>query len=752
MIGFFFDLFYMLPLGIAIILSILGLGLGNYIFISATDGVTLSPVAGCIICSFFIIIILALRHSGKKERILIAGIIIVFVVSFFVILGKDNREILYDKYSSVIVIPAISFLSILIGRITEKFIQAKLAVSAILIAGIVYMMVNRMQCPKGTIGCCILVILIYLLELNQQYWNKSGYTDVKNHVARLTPVILVIAITVTLIPAPSEKFEWRMAKNFWKVAVTEYKRIVGSITAGKEEYTYSGFTEDGGVKAGVSDNGREVMLVKSDKNSFDRLYIGGMSYEAFDGKKWSTGFDNELGDREFDFVETKAAIYKFNQGYERNYYKNVNIEVENRLFNTKYIFAPVKTNMYSSNTIFPKYKETESRIVSDKKMKYGDAYNIDYLQINYANPDLILIADSAQALDENEWGEALRKNNLSDVKDLSYEKYIEYRNKIYEKYGGNQELTMEESLNEAQLSDDIKLIVKEVIGSDEEGDFEKLKALADYFQTMKYTHKAEVLPDSIDNSTDFLEYFLLESQSGYCVHYATAFTLLARQLGYPARYVQGYYVERRNKETLVTENRAHAWAEVYFDNFGWIVFEATPGYSLSGGWATLGTVGDKKDIRSNYPVINDIAEDVMMDELPKEKDKNYLYILYVVIPLICAVFFGVLYLLISRIIADKKYLKMNAEAKVRTMIGKNMRILKILGYPLEDIVTLEEYKCGIMENEELAGNTDFLELYEKLLYSDYEVSDSDVKEVEQNYLLLKNSLKAKGVIYRLYIV
>lgn len=41
---------------------------------------------------------------------------------------------------------------------------------------------------------------------------------------------------------------------------------------------------------------------------------------------------------------------------------------------------------------------------------------------------------------------------------------------------------------------------------------------------------------------DFVSYFLGESRLGYCVHYASAATLLLRLQGIPARYVSGYAV------------------------------------------------------------------------------------------------------------------------------------------------------------------------------------------------------------------
>lgn len=750
MIDFFYDLFYMLPLGIALLLSVVGIAPNNVSLIIATDGNTMPSLPGCVVSALFIILILVLRHSGKKERVLATGVMTVATVSLFWILGEENRALLFNKYNWIITVFIISIISMVIGRIAEDFIKAKVVVSVIILAVAIYMMVYNVQCPKGTVGFCFLVITIYIAETIQRYWLKSGYSDVKKHMAYIAPIIMTMAIVVTIIPAPAEKFDWRFAKNIWNATITEYKKLFGTITTINEEYAYTGFSENGGIGASVSESGREVFLITSDKNSFDRLYMSGIVYEKFDGKRWSTKLDNEPGDREFDYAETKATISKFAEGYERDYFKNIKISVENRLFNTKYVFAPIKTNIYSSKTSFPKSRENGSKILADKKIKYSDSYNIDYMQLNFNNPDLILMIDSAQPINESEWNETLRKNNIDDVS-MSFERYIKYQNEIYEKYGGNPKRTIEESLEEAQLSDEVKSIVKDVIGDDKTDDFEKLKALSGYLQTLEYNKNAEALPNSIDSATDYMDYFLLESQSGYCVHYATAFTLLARQLGYPARYVQGYYVERKGAETLITENSAHAWSEVYFDNFGWVIFEATPGYSASNGWAVSVTSNDKQEVRKNESFIDDIDDDET-EELLQEEEKDFTYVLYFVIPLICAVLFGVIYLFISRIIAGKKYRKMSELDKVRTMIGKNMRILNILGYMLGENETLEEYKRKIEQDEELAENIRFLKLYENLLYSDYDVCVGDVEAVENDYLILKRNLKAKGGKYRFYIV
>ena len=75
---------------------------------------------------------------------------------------------------------------------------------------------------------------------------------------------------------------------------------------------------------------------------------------------------------------------------------------------------------------------------------------------------------------------------------------------------------------------------------------------------------------------DFARWFLEESDTGYCVHFATAATVLLRALQIPARYVEGYIVHAEADQTVtVSARQAHAWAECYL-NGRWQVVEATP--------------------------------------------------------------------------------------------------------------------------------------------------------------------------------
>ena len=87
---------------------------------------------------------------------------------------------------------------------------------------------------------------------------------------------------------------------------------------------------------------------------------------------------------------------------------------------------------------------------------------------------------------------------------------------------------------------------------------------------------------------DFAEWFLTDNKKGSCTHFASAAALLCRSMGIPARYCEGFVIKEEDVESFpendgyttvsVPDSRAHAWVEVYIDGYGWLPFEATPGY------------------------------------------------------------------------------------------------------------------------------------------------------------------------------
>ncbi|NZA26914.1 DUF3488 domain-containing transglutaminase family protein [Luteimonas sp. SJ-92] len=72
--------------------------------------------------------------------------------------------------------------------------------------------------------------------------------------------------------------------------------------------------------------------------------------------------------------------------------------------------------------------------------------------------------------------------------------------------------------------------------------------------------------------------FLFEQQQGFCEHYSSAFVVLMRAAGIPARVVTGYvggYYNRFGDYWVVRRMDAHAWAEVWFEGRGWVRVDPT---------------------------------------------------------------------------------------------------------------------------------------------------------------------------------
>lgn len=72
--------------------------------------------------------------------------------------------------------------------------------------------------------------------------------------------------------------------------------------------------------------------------------------------------------------------------------------------------------------------------------------------------------------------------------------------------------------------------------------------------------------------------FLFDKRRGFCEHYATSFVLLMRMADIPARVVAGYQGGEWNpagEHLIVRQSDAHAWAEIWLDENGWIRVDPT---------------------------------------------------------------------------------------------------------------------------------------------------------------------------------
>ncbi|MBP3966971.1 transglutaminase domain-containing protein, partial [Paenibacillus sp. DLE-14] len=120
--------------------------------------------------------------------------------------------------------------------------------------------------------------------------------------------------------------------------------------------------------------------------------------------------------------------------------------------------------------------------------------------------------------------------------------------------------------------------------------YDQVEAIAAYLRSRyAYTLQSSVPAEG----ADFVDDFLFRQQQGYCVHFASAMTVMLRTQGIPARYVKGFAPGEPAQRAAggaaglytVRASDAHAWVEVFFPGVGWLPFEPTPGFAAPGSGA-----------------------------------------------------------------------------------------------------------------------------------------------------------------------
>ena len=160
----------------------------------------------------------------------------------------------------------------------------------------------------------------------------------------------------------------------------------------------------------------------------------------------------------------------------------------------------------------------------------------------------------------------------------------------------------ERSKRYLQLPDDldprIPQLARTIVG-EETNAFDQAGAIERYLLA-NYTYSLAGGQDPTDPLSDFL----FDSRAGHCEFFSTAFVILARTLGIPARSTAGFYGGVYNSigdYAAIRQADAHSWAEAFFPGVGWEVYDATPpSGSLvaedDGWWARIGRYFDSLEL------------------------------------------------------------------------------------------------------------------------------------------------------------
>jgi transglutaminase-like putative cysteine protease len=109
-------------------------------------------------------------------------------------------------------------------------------------------------------------------------------------------------------------------------------------------------------------------------------------------------------------------------------------------------------------------------------------------------------------------------------------------------------------------------------------------------ERVEYSLDAPLAPKGVD----VVDHFLFEAEEGWCEQIASSLVVLARANGIPARLVTGYVPGDHDPVTgqfTVRMRDAHAWAEVWFPEVGWVPFDPTADVPLAGDDQSDPTIG-----------------------------------------------------------------------------------------------------------------------------------------------------------------
>jgi transglutaminase-like putative cysteine protease len=111
--------------------------------------------------------------------------------------------------------------------------------------------------------------------------------------------------------------------------------------------------------------------------------------------------------------------------------------------------------------------------------------------------------------------------------------------------------------------------------------YDRIRAIEGWMDdNLEYSIDAPTSP----KGSDVVDDFLFRSKLGWCEQIASSLVVMARSQGIPARLATGYVMDERDPVTgryVVRARNAHAWAEVWFPELGWVPFDPTAGVPLA---------------------------------------------------------------------------------------------------------------------------------------------------------------------------
>ena len=142
--------------------------------------------------------------------------------------------------------------------------------------------------------------------------------------------------------------------------------------------------------------------------------------------------------------------------------------------------------------------------------------------------------------------------------------------------------------------------------------YAQVQAIADYLRAnYTYAFANDVDHLKAPEITDPVERFLFVELEGTCGTFSSAFVILARAIGIPARVVSGWAIGATPVSQTVYTDQAHQWAEVAFERLGWVTFEPTPAGPPSRAAEEAPPIGDQEKLEEALQSLEESGAEVV---------------------------------------------------------------------------------------------------------------------------------------------
>ena len=712
-------------------------------------GLNFLPVRGKFVCLWLAVLGMGavVSAAGAEEAFL-------FLRSYFSWLAGTKGYGEWSRAYAFLQTAILAFVCYLMQVCFEKIPRVKLLFTALLLAGILAALFLGWHVSHLGMAFGICFAVTVYAEHAEEGWQKVKSGKQKAYMLWIMPFLAAYLVLMVSMPAPEEPYDWPWVKNVYRQLRETFLVYTRKIRWGAREgfgMSFSGFSQEGELGGDLQETAEAVMTVEPLNITPLNLYLTGRVYDTFDGRQWRQAYQGDPAGMLLDTEETLCAARAYGGQYHRDYLRSVELRIRYGDFSTGYVFAPLKTWDISGEGGGPAYTCEGGSLRLDRNQGYGTVYEVEYYQMNAGQEAFYHFLEACSG-----GGLPGQGHTVSDMS--------AHRQEIYENYLAAPVLSEEMSKYLARVTAGAETVV------------EKLRAIESRLSSLTYTLTPGELPKWVRDESSFLDFFLLESGQGYCTYFATAFVLLARAEGIPARYVQGYCVAVEDTgETAVYSNMAHAWPEAYIPGAGWIPFEPTPGY---GGirytsWkmrqpeadAETVTVGDVPGTAGEEAGNTNAAESRNGPEEVSEPEtaetggsriRRFLKWSGYALPVILAGY--ALLLVLDNVWGRYRLGRMGPEEAFRLEAARNLKLLALLGLKRGERETLQELRdrgriqAGPTETETF-GQLRFIENYEHVVYggrrADAEMTADAIAERKMLLELLKKKKRRAYILWRI---